>query len=65
MRMFEYFSIGAHSVFATFCAFMLGATRTAAPSSAHRIAASAACHPSVASAHSVFATFNTAGLHAL
>jgi hypothetical protein len=41
---------------ATACAFMVGATRTAAASSAHRIAPSAACHPSVASAHSAFAT---------
>jgi hypothetical protein len=35
---------------------MLGATRTAAASSAHRIEASPACHPSVASAHNAFAT---------
>ena len=45
-----------HRVFATFCAFMLGAARTTAPSSAHRIAPSPACHPSVAIAHNVFAT---------
>ena len=46
----------AHTVFATACAFMLGATRTAAASSAPRIGPSAACHPSVASPQIVLAT---------
>ena len=35
---------------------MLGATRTAAASSAHRIGPSPACHPSFAKAHNAFAT---------